>query len=214
MLRKNQRSLRLTSWQVQQLKPVSHTLRKLNREARHTLRRIKYTDLTRTRYREAGELFGTIATRMIGALRLRHEILRAEQEPLRFQVEVQFVEPCVHVSESRPLTGHGDDEAKREALKLEPAHQAEIMSLLELTNSIEDLVSRRSMLRGVPPNEFFRGIHRFRLALVQQRQHLLATSPQPKLLFDVQFADGPEICPDCLNAKQIDDTMEGHERQV
>ena len=214
MLRKNQRSLRLTSWQVQQLKPVSHTLRKLNREARHTLRRIKYTDLTRTRYREAGEVFGTIATRMIGALRLRHEILRAEQEPLRFQVEVQFVEPCVHVSESRPLTGHGDDEAKREALKLEPAHQAEIMSLLELTNSIEDLVSRRSMLRGVPPNEFFRGIHRFRLALVQQRQQLLATSPQPKLLFDVQFADGPDICPECLKSTEIDGEMQGHDRQV
>ena len=133
MLRKNQRSLRLTSWQVQQLKLVSHTLRKLNREARHKLRRIKYTNLTRTRYREAGELFGTIATRMIGALRLRDEILKAEQEPLRFQVEVHFVEPCVHVSESRPLTAHGDNEAECEALKLEPAHQAEITSLLELT---------------------------------------------------------------------------------
>ena len=92
MLRKNQRPLSLTSWQMQQLKPVSHTLRKLNHEARHELRRIKYTDLTSTRYREAGELFGTIATRMISALRFRHEILKADQEPLRFQIEVHFVE--------------------------------------------------------------------------------------------------------------------------
>jgi hypothetical protein len=197
---------------MQQLKPVSHTLRKLNREARHKLRRIKYTDLTRTRYREAGELFGTIATRMIGALRLRQEILRAEQEPLRFQVEVHFVEPCVHVSESRPLTGYGDDEAECDALKLEPAHQAEILSLLELTNSIEELVSRRFMLRGVPLNEFFRGIHRFRLAVVQQRQHLLATSPRPK--FDFQVAEVFDICPDCLKSKEIDGEMEGADRQV
>ena len=198
---------------MQQLKPVSRTLRKLNREARHELRRIKYTDLTSTRYREAGELFGTIATRMIGALRFRHEILKADQEPLRFHLEVHFVEPCVHVSESRPLTGHGDDEAC-EALKLEPAHQAEIMSLLELTNSIEDPVSRRSALRGAPRNVFFRGLDRFRLALLKQRQHLLATSPQPKRLFELQVTDVFDICPDCLKSKEIGVTMEGDDRQV
>ena len=212
MLRKNQRSLRLTSWQVQQLKPVSHTLRKLNREARRELRRIKYTDLTRTRYREAGELFGTIATRMIGALRFRHEILKAEQEPLRFQLRLHFVRPCVHISERRLLTGHGDDEVEGEALKLEPAHQAEIMSLLELTNSIEGPVSRRSTLRGEPRNVFFRGLNRFKLALVKQRQHLLATSPQPK--FDFQVAKVFDICPDCLKSKEIGVTMEGDDRQV
>ena len=214
MLRQNQRPLRLTSWQMQQLKPVSRTLRKLNREARHELRRIKYTDLTSTRYREAGELFGTIATRMIGALRFRHEILKADQEPLRFHVEVHFVEPCVHRSESRQLTGPGDDEAECEALKLEPAHQAEIMSLLELTNSIEDPVSRRSALRGAPRNVFFRGLNRFRLALLKQRQHLLATSPQPKRLFELQVTDVFDICPDCLKSKEIGVTMEGDDRQV
>jgi len=212
MLRKNQRSLRLTSWQVQQLKPVSHTLRKLNREARHELRRIKYTDLPSTRYREAGELFGTIATRMIGALRLRHEILRAEQEPLRFQAKVHFVEPCVHRYKGSQLTGPGDDEVEREVLKLEPAHQAEIMSLLELTNSIEDPVSRRSTSRGAPRNVFFRGLNRFRFALLKQRQHLLATSPQPK--FDFQVAKVFDICPDCLKSKEIGVTMEGDDRQV
>jgi hypothetical protein len=199
---------------VQQLKPVSHTLRKLNREARHELRRIKYTDLTSTRYREAGELFGTIATRMIGALRFRHEILRADQEPLRFHLEVHFVEPCVHRYQGSQLTGPDDDEVERAALKLEPAHQAEIMSLLELTNSIEGPVSRRSTLRGAPRNVFFRGLDRFRLALIQQRQHLLATSPQPKLLFELEVADGPDICAECLKSTEIDGEMEGDDRQV
>ena len=102
MLRKNQRPLRLTSWRMQQLKPVSHTLRKLNREARHELRRIKYTDLTSTGYREAGELFGTIATRMIGALRFHHEILKADQEPLRFHLEVHSQGPVMMKLSAKP----------------------------------------------------------------------------------------------------------------
>jgi hypothetical protein len=135
--------------------------------------------------------------------------------PLRLMV--RFVTPCVHHvhrSESRQRTGHDDDEAEREALKQDPAHQAEIISLLELTNSIEDLVSRRSSLRGVPLNAFFRGINRFRLAVLQQQQYLLATAPQLIPLFELQVADGPDICPDCLKSKEIDGTMEGHDRQV
>jgi len=154
---------------------------------------------------------------MIGAAVFHHEVLRAEQEQEPLPLRVRFVTPCVHHvhrSESKQLTGHGDDEAEREALKLEPAHQVEIISLLELTNSIEDLVSRRSMLRGVPLNAFFRGISRFRLAVLQQQQHLLATALQLVPLFELQVADGPDICTDCLKSKEIDVTMEGHERQV
>jgi hypothetical protein len=217
MLRKNQRPFGLTSWQVQQLKRISQRLRKLNRAAHRELRRIRRTDLTSTQYREAGDLFGTIATRMIGALRFHHEVLKAEQEQKPLRLRVRFITPCVHYvdrSESKQLTGQGDDEAEREALKLDPAHQGEIISLLELTNSIEDLVSRRSMLRGVPLNAFFRGISRFRSAVLQQQQYLLATAPQLVPLFELQVADGPEICIDCLNAKEVDDTMEGHERQA
>jgi len=93
------------------------------------------------------------------------------------------------------LTGHDDDEVELEALKQDPAHDAEIESLLELTNSIEELVSRRSMLRGVPLNEFFRGINRFRIAMRQQQQHLLATVHQLKPQVEIQFeddADGPQ----------------------
>ena len=200
MLRKKKRPLSFTSRQVQQLKRVKRTLRKLNREARRELRRIKYTDLTRTRYREAGDSFGTIATRMIGALRFQHEILKAEQERKPLRLMVRFVTPCVHHvhrSESRQLTGH-DDEAQREALKPDPAHQAELIPLLELTNSIEDLVSRRSMLRGVPLNAFFRGINRFRSAVLEQQQHLLATAPQLTPPFELQVDERPDVCPDCL----------------
>src|SRR5207248_11760964 len=180
------------------------TLRKLNREARRELRRIKYTDLTRTQYREAGDSFGTIATRMISALRFHDEILKAKQERKRLHLMVRFITPCVHHahrSESRQLTGH-DDEAQREALKQDPAHQAELIPLLELTNSIEDLVSRRSMLRGAPLNAFFRAINRLRLAVLQQHQHLLATAPQSIPLFKLQVADGPDICTDCLNRRR------------
>src|SRR5206468_11400423 len=138
MRRKNQRPLSFTSRQVQQLKWISDSLRKFNRTARRELRRIGYRDLTRTQYREAGDLFGTIATRMISALRFHDAILKAEQEPQPHRLTVHFVTPCVHNrSESSQLTEHDHDEAEREAPKQDPAHWAEIESLLELTNSIE-----------------------------------------------------------------------------
>lgn len=81
--------------------------------------------------------------------------------------------------------------------------------MLELTNSIEERVSRRSMLRGAPLNEFFRGINRLRLAVLQQQQYLLATAPQLMPLFELHVADGPDICTDCLKSKGIDGMMEG-----
>ncbi len=189
MPRKNQRPFNFTDWQVQQLKRTNKSLRKLNRAARHELRLIGRMDLTQRQYREAGDLLGTIAKRMIGELRFHHAIVEAEPEQQPLRIVVRFVTPCVHRSESTQLTGHDDDEAAREAVKQAQAHQAEIESLLELTNSIEDLVSRRSMLRGMPLNAFFLKINRFRLAVLEQQQHLLATVPQLMPPVEIQFED-------------------------
>ena len=217
MLRKNQRPISLSSWQVRQLKRISHALRKLNRNARCELRRIGYTDLTRTQYREAGDLFGTIARRMISPLRFHYEVLKAEPEPQTHRLMLRFVTPCVHNvkrSESRQITRLDDNETERQGMRHDPAHQAEIEALLELTNSIEDRVSKRAMLRGVPLNAFFLGINRFRSAVLEQQQYLLAIAPQSIPLVELQVADGPDICIDCLKSNEIDVTMEGHDRQV
>jgi hypothetical protein len=200
MLRKNERPSSLTSWQVQQLEWIGRSLRKFNRTARRQLRRIGYTDMTRMQYRQAGDLFGTIATRMIGALRFHHEVLKAEPERQPLRLVVRFV-ACAHRTENRQLTGHDDDEVVREALKHGPAYQAEIESLLELTNSIEDLVSKRSTLRGAPLNEFFRGINCLRLAVLQQQRHLLATAPLQLMPLEIEFEDTPEVCSECLKSK-------------
>jgi hypothetical protein len=154
---------------------------------------------------------------MISPLRFHHEVLKAGPEPQTHRLMLHFVTPCVHNvkrSESRQLTRHDDNETEREGMKQDPAHQAEIESLLKLTNSIEDRVSRRAMLRGVPLNAFFRGINRFRSALLQQQQHLLDTAPQLIPLVELQVADGPDICTDCLKSNEIDVAMEGHDRQV
>jgi hypothetical protein len=210
MPRKNQRRSSLTSWQVQQLKPIVRSLRELNRDALRELRRIDYTGLTRTQYREAGDLFGTVATRMISALRFFQETLKAEEPQQQFCLNVGFVTPCVHTlhrPETEQLAGH-DDEAQREALTLLPAHHADIASLLELTNSIEKRVSRRPMLRGVSLNKFFVGINRLRLAVLRQQQDLLATAPQ-QMLFKLNVAFGAAICPHCLKSKENDGAMEG-----
>jgi hypothetical protein len=217
MLRKNQRPLSLSSRQVQQLKQINRVLRKLNSDARRELRRIAYKDLTPARYREAGQLFGTIASRMICPLRFHHEVLKAKPEPQTHRLMVRFITPCVHSlkrSEGRPLKRHDDNETERQGMKQDPAHQAEIESLLELTNSIEDRASRRAMLRGVPLNAFFRGINRFRSAVLQQQLYLLAIAPRPIPLVELQVADGPDICTYCLKSNEIDVAMEGHDRQV
>ena len=189
MQRKNQGPFKFTDSQVRQLKRTSQSLRKLNRAARGELRLIGRMDLTQRQYREAGDLLGTIAKRMIGELRFHHAIVEAEPEQQPLRIVVRFVTPCVDGSESTQLTGHDDDEAEREAVKQDPAHRAEIESLLELTTSIEDLVSRRSMLRGMPLNEFFLRINRFRLAVFEQQQHLLATVPQLMPQVEIQFED-------------------------
>ncbi len=70
------------------------------------------------------------------------------------------------------------------------------------------------MSRGAPLNAFFRAINRLKLAVLQQKQYLLATAPQLIPLFDLQVADGPDICIECLKSKEIDGTMEGHDGQV
>ena len=102
MPRKNQRPCNFTDWQAQQLKRNNQSLRKLNRAARCELRVIGRMDLTHRQYRKAGESFGSIATRMIGALRFHHAIVKAgpEQQPLR--IVVSFVTPCVDGSENQP----------------------------------------------------------------------------------------------------------------
>ena len=68
-------------------------------------------------------------------------------------------------------------------------------------------MARRSTLRGVLLNAFFRGINRFRSAVLQQQQYLLAAAPH-LIPFELQVADGPDICTDCLK-EGIDVTMEG-----
>jgi hypothetical protein len=51
------------------------------------------------------------------------------------------------------------------------------------------------MLRGASLKEFFGGINRLRLAVLQQQQYLLATAPH-LLQFELHVTDGPEICPE------------------
>ena len=65
------------------------------------------------------------------------------------------------------------------------------------------------MLRGTSLNEFFGGINRLRLAVLQQQQYLLATAPQLEPLFDLQIAYSPEPCADCLKSKEFGGMMEG-----
>jgi hypothetical protein len=99
---------------------------------------------------------------------------------------VDFVCPtCVkneppEVSESQPAS-------LPEALELDPAWQSEIDWALELVCRTEERGFARCLSRGTLPGGFFSALNRLRKALLQQKSHLLQTTPeQPMPLVELR----------------------------
>jgi hypothetical protein len=65
-----------------------------------------------------------------------------------------------------------------EALELDPAWQSEIDWALELVRRTEERVFARCLSRGTLPGGFFSALNRLRKALLQQKSHLLQTTPE------------------------------------
>jgi len=168
MIRKNQRPLNFTDSQVQQLRQNTCGLRKLNRAALVALRRVGCESLTDKERRAAGDSFATIAAQMTFAFRVRRELLTAaaEQVPERINVILQeMCDPC-------PLNelSKKSDDLVADALE-DPAHQAEIESLITLAMRVEARVSVR-FESGRAPRAFLHGINRLTLAVLRQQREL------------------------------------------
>ena len=215
MLRKNQRPFNFTTGQVHQLKQIDHGFRQFNRIARAHLRRIKHLDLNPRQYYEAGESLEMVTTRMTSSLRFRQEIVRVGQQQQPLLIVMHFCMLCDCCSERRRLTERDEDETGREALKPDPAHLAEIDSLLVLTSQIEELVSTRSTLRRASLNTFLRQISCFRLAVLKQRRHYQATTLPGTIQVEFEDEDpnGPNICADCHCSMEIDETTKIHDHK-
>jgi hypothetical protein len=177
MIRKNQRPLYFTDSQEQQLRRNNYSLRKLNRAALGALRRIRSTALTNAEYRDAGDSFVRMANQMMSALRVRRELIAAGRERLPESFELLFGGICDACSKNKLRTKPDDHEAdSRKALEQDPAHQAEIESLLELVLRIEARVSVRCESGHAPPRAFFSGIGRLISAVLRQQKDLRETA--------------------------------------
>ena len=210
MLRKNQRQFLFTEFQLRQLKRAKDRLLKLNRAASCELRRIRFRHLSNTQCREAGEVFRTIATQMVSALQLRHEVLIAGREQQLQLIVVVFHRRCVSCAEKRRPSNADDEESgSREALEPDPGYQTEIDSLLELVCQTEERVSECQRSRGAPPRAFFEGISRLTSALLRQQRHLrdIAARQTP----EIEVQHGSAGCINCRkptkNEDETDDAM-------
>ena len=208
---KNQRPSNFTTGQVQQLEHSRHNLRELNRIARDELRRIGHIDPTPRQCSEASDSLRIVTTQMNLAVRCCQEILKAGGEQQPSLIIVSFGMLCNQCSESEKLRKHDDAEIARKALKPDPAHQTEVASLLKLTNRIEEIVWTRSRFRRAPP-AFITAIGRFRLTVLRQQHQLQAAAGQDTAI-QVELDDSNN-CGNCHKSMEIDDTTEGHERQV
>jgi hypothetical protein len=193
MIRKNQRPLYFTDSQLQQLRRNTDSLRKLNRVALGALRRVGSV-VTDLEYRDAGDSFSMVASRMGTLLRVRRELLAAGREQLPQRIEVIFGGKCDACWENGPFRKLDDPAADpREALEPDPAHLSETEALLDLAMRTEERVSVRRESRRAPLRAFFLGISRLTWAVLRQQRELREAAfkhvPEIKVAYSANCSD-------------------------
>jgi len=174
----NPEKFRFSEQQLQKLRGTHRRLRRLNRTVLMHLRQIRpyFSD---QQYRDAGKLLGIEASQINSLLAFCQQIIEsdARQQPEQIILTINYVCPtCVknkplEVPESQPAS-------LPEALELDPAWQSEIDWALELVCRTEERVFARCLSRGTLPGGFFSALKRLRKALLQQKSHLLQTTPE------------------------------------
>jgi hypothetical protein len=204
MIRKSQRSVFFTDRQLQGLRRNTDSLHELNRFALGALRRIGYTALTDSEYRDAGDSFSMMARQMVTLLRVRRELLIACREQPCQSIEVIFGGTCDACQKNGLLTKPDDHEAdSREALESDPVHLSEIESLLDLALRIQERLSVRCESRRPPLNAFFMGIDRLTSAVLRQQRGLRETSV--KHVPEIKVAERPDNCAHCNKPLETED---------
>ncbi|PYV80400.1 MAG: hypothetical protein DMG96_00755 [Acidobacteria bacterium] len=182
----NPEKFRFSEQQLQKLRGTHRRLRRLNRTVLMHLRQLR-PHFSDQQYRDAGRLLGLEASRINSLLQLCQQIIESDsRQPEAIILTVSFVCPtCVRneppeVSESQPAN-------LPEALEADPAWQAEIDWALELVCRTEERGFARCLSRGTLPGGFFSALNRLRKALLQQKSHLLRTTPeQPMPLVELR----------------------------
>src|SRR5438132_1081013 len=173
----NPEKFRFSEQQLQKLRGTHRRLRRLNRTVLMHLRQI-WPHFRDQQYRDAGRLLGLEAIRINSLLQLCQQIIESDsRQPEAIILTVSYVCPtCV---KKEPLEVPESQSADLpEALEADPAWQAEVDWALELVCRTEERVFARCLSRGALPGGFFSALDRLRKALLQQKFHLLQTTPQ------------------------------------
>ena len=185
----NPEELRFSEQQLQQLRATRRRLRRLNRTVLMHLRRIgpHFSD---KQYRGAGKLLGVEASQMNSLLGFRQQIIESGRgrKPEAMVVTIEWV--CGTCPENRPLgVPESQPASLPEVLEPDPAWQSEIDWALELAHRTEERVFARCLSRGTLPGGFFSALNRLRKALLQQKFHLLQTTPEEAMDFELRLSE-------------------------
>jgi len=210
MLAKSNKPYSFTELQARQFKRTTHSLRKLNRDSLCELHRLQHPGLTNTKYRAAGNSFEILAPQVMFLLRFREAILHSAREKRGDLIVLTFVVICNDCRlDKRPSAT--DDEPmdhSREVLEQDPAHQADVDTLLVLAQETGERLSSRSM-SPTARKVVMTGLKRLMDALLKQRRHLQDTLDSPEGLIEVR-KDGDDcyVCHKPRGSQNLDDEQQ------
>jgi len=174
----NPEKFRFSEQQLQKLRGTHRRLRRLNRTVLRHLRQIR-PHFSDQQYRDAGKLLGIEASQINSLLRFCQQIIESDggQQPEPIILTINYVCPTC-VKNTPPEVPEPQPASLPEALELDPACQLEIDWALERVRRTEERVFARCLSRGTLPGGFFSALNRLRKALLQQKFHLLQTTPE------------------------------------
>jgi hypothetical protein len=124
-----------TELQARQFKRTTRSLRKLNRDSLCELQGLRHPGLTSAKYRAAGNSFEILALQVMFLLRFREAILHSARETKIDLIVVTITKRiCNDCRLNERNNANKDDtlDHSREVLKQDPAHQADLDTLLAL----------------------------------------------------------------------------------
>ena len=183
----NPEKFRCSEQQLQKLRGTHRRLRRLNRTVLMHLRQI-WPHFRDQQYRDVGRLLGLEASRINSLLRLCQQIIESDSRQPEAIILLTVSYVCPTCVKNEPLEVPESQSADLpEALEADPAWQAEVDWALELVCRTEERVFARCLSRGTLPGGFFSALKRLRKALLQQKSHLLQTTPeQPMPLVELR----------------------------
>jgi hypothetical protein len=199
----------LSEEQSQQLRDTHQRLRRLNRAVLAHLRQVRLHSSDK-QYHAAGRLLGIEASQMKSLLGFREQIIQSggDQKPKAMILTDGW--RCRTCSEDRPAQPESQPAKSPGVLKSDPAWQSEIDCVLKVASRTEARAFERCLSRGNVPSGFFSALDRLKKALLQQKFHLLQTTPEQTTEVDWRLL----LTSNCAGCGQPQAKDEGEARRM